>query len=143
MAKIILPDKQTCEFPDDIASDDKLLRESLISFVPEIANADLKRATVGGVMTVSVIKKSGTKGAAILDVLDAAPEKINPAVAMQRRLQQAEADSKLSVSDLLQMRGEIEKAIDAGNKEISRVSGALKVLKGADAQPAKTVPVGF
>jgi hypothetical protein len=62
MASVILPDKQTCEFPDDIAGDDKLLRDSLISFVPEIANADLKRATAGGVMTVTVVKKSGVKG---------------------------------------------------------------------------------
>jgi hypothetical protein len=143
MATIKLPDGQSFELPDDIAGDDKLLRDSLISFVPEIANAELKRATTGGQMTVTVVKKSGTKGAAIVDVLAAAPECLNPAVMMQQKLQQAEADGKLSVSVLLAMKGNIEKAMQAGSNEISRVSKALKVLKDADAQTAKMVPTGF
>lgn len=143
MAIIKLPDGQSFELPDDIAGDDKLLKESLVSFVPEIANAELKRATAAGVMTVTVIKKSGTKGAAIVDLLAAAPERLNPAVMMQRRLQILEAEGKLSVSDLLQMRGQIEKAMQAGSNEISRVGKALKTLKEADAQTAKKVPTGF
>ncbi|MGA9768182.1 MAG: hypothetical protein WBV94_04025 [Blastocatellia bacterium] len=62
MWKVILPDKQEHEFPDDIAGDDATLRDALVSFVPEIKNADLKRTTAGGVQTVTVIKKAGTKG---------------------------------------------------------------------------------
>ncbi|MGA9771040.1 MAG: hypothetical protein WBV94_18545 [Blastocatellia bacterium] len=64
MWKVILPDKQEHEFPDDIAGDDDTLRDALVSFVPEIKNADLKRTTTGGVQTVTVIKKAGTKGGA-------------------------------------------------------------------------------
>lgn len=143
MAKVNLPDGQSFDFPDELAGDDAMLRAALASFVPEIRNADLKRGTVGGVMTVNVIKRSGTKGAVILEALLAAPESLNPAIEMQQRLQALETAGKLTLSDLLAQRGALAKAIDAGQKEVSRVNDALKVLKDADAQSAQTTPVGF
>ncbi|GEM_PF-2241886 len=61
-AKIILPDQQQLELPEELAGTDEALRDALASFVPEIRNAELKRETKDGLMTVTVIKKSGTKG---------------------------------------------------------------------------------
>jgi hypothetical protein len=64
MATIILPDQQKLEgFDDSIAGDDQMLKDALSQYVPEIRNAKLNRTTKDGLMTVSVVKQSGTKGA--------------------------------------------------------------------------------
>jgi hypothetical protein len=61
MAKIKLPDGQEFEYPDEIAKDDTALKDALALIAPDVRNAKLTRTTVGGVMTVSVVKTAGTK----------------------------------------------------------------------------------
>ena len=61
MAKIRLPDGQEFEYPDEIAKDDTALKDALASIAPDVRNAKLTRTTVGGVMTVTVVKQAGTK----------------------------------------------------------------------------------
>jgi tryptophan synthase alpha subunit len=66
-AKIILPDGQTVDLPEEVAKDDTMLRDSLSQYVPEIRNAELKRTTKDGQMVVTVVKKAGVKGLFIPD----------------------------------------------------------------------------
>ena len=63
MANIKLPDGQQLDIPDDIASDDEMLKNALAPYVPDIRNAKLNRSTSSaGLMTVNVVKQAGTKG---------------------------------------------------------------------------------
>src|SRR5438876_1734029 len=81
MATVRLPDNGQ-EFPleDEIAESDELLVEALRSFYPEIGTPkiarDDKRAS-GGVLTVSVVKQAGRKGARG-EVIALAPSIIRP-----------------------------------------------------------------
>ncbi|HEX8186618.1 MAG TPA: hypothetical protein VF747_17760 [Blastocatellia bacterium] len=143
MAKISMPDGQELEYPDDIAGDDQMLKDALSPFAPDVRNAELKRTNKNGVMCVQVIKKAGTKGGIICDDLAAADESINSAIAMRRKLEGLESEGKLDVRTLLLMKGEIEKAVDAGEREIRHVEDALRSLKQSDAVASTKTPVGF
>jgi hypothetical protein len=77
------------EITDDVARDDRHLSEALAPFYPELANAEINRSEEDGKLIVTVTKRAGTKGAGVSDViiaLRAAPEEINPALVLQRRL---------------------------------------------------------
>lgn len=75
-----------------------------------------------------------------LDSLKKAPERLNPAIEMNRKLADAQP---LDPKKLLLMASEIEKSIEAGSKEIQRVNRTFNALKTSDPIPSVTVPEGF
>src|SRR5262245_32253241 len=96
MATVVI-EGQEVEIEDEIAKDDEMLRTALKTAWPDAANATFTRKTEDGVLTVRVQKKAGTKGAApIVAALLRAPEHLNPALVMQRRLAGLQANQTLS-----------------------------------------------
>ena len=143
MAKIQMPDNQSFELDDAIAGDDQQLRAALAAAYPDAANATFERSggKDGKPLTVKVTKKAGTKGlhAAIPELL-AAPERLNPAVKMQRELL---GKGDLSHLDMLALKPQIEAAVKQGEEDLRYGHDVEKVLAGAPAIASNFVPKGF
>jgi len=58
-----LGEGQDVSLPADIAASDDLIRKALSPFYPDVANADIRRQSKGGVDSITVIKRAGPKGA--------------------------------------------------------------------------------
>ena len=136
--KVQMPDGQSFELDDSIAGDDSLLREALRAAYPDAANATFDRKTNG---VVKVVKKAGDKGGVVAELL-ATPEQLNPAIVMQQRVAQIQAQPNATLT-LLRMAGEIERAVELGRAEIGDVEKAQKVLRKAEPQAGSFILVGF
>jgi hypothetical protein len=136
-------DGQQFPLPDEIAAKDELLKAALAPFVPWIANATIDRKEKDGAMVVSVIKRADWKGngSAVVDVLIASPDGMNPAVALWTELQ-----GQLDTQDpgaILALEPTITTAIEEGDKEIAAVHQALARLVECAPVPATRIPQGF
>jgi hypothetical protein len=132
MATIKLSDNgQTLTLPDDIAGDDERLRNALKPFYPELANAEIRRETKDDTLTVTVVKRAGPKGAGILPALLAAPEELNPALALAWQLEHREITAGLELTELVALQPAIEQAIEAGEAEVKQIDITLRILKRA------------
>ena len=138
MLTVQMPDGQSFELPHEIASRDEMLREALRDAYPDAATATFDRKTVG---VVKVVKKAGEKGG-VLDVLEATPAHVNPALAMRWTIAPLMAQPDVSQC-LLGMRPQIEAAVEAGRTECRTVQQAAKVLADAEPLAARRVPEGF
>ncbi|MGI8655431.1 MAG: hypothetical protein ACR2LC_09455 [Pyrinomonadaceae bacterium] len=126
---------------DDMCKDDETLKAALAPFYPAVTNADIKRA--GQVITIT--KRAGSKGA-VIDVvafLEAAPEEINPALSLARRVRQLSEAPDFSLQEAMLMQGEIDQAVQQGGIAVAQVEGALRVLDQAEPVSSSIVPVGF
>lgn len=72
-----------------------------------------------------------------------APEYINPAIALATRLQQAEASGDTAAVDAAIKSGEVQRAIEEGEREGGAIQRALAMCGHSYPQPSKEVPVGF
>jgi hypothetical protein len=79
----------------------------------------------------------------VIDALRAAPEFVNPAIALAVRLQQAEALGEAATVEQSIKSGEAERAIEAGELEGRAVQRTLMNCGHSYPQPSKEVPVGF
>lgn len=134
------------EIADDVARDDRHLREALAPFYPELANAEINRSEEDGKLIVTVTKRAGTKGAGASDVLvalHAAPEEINPAVVLQRRLTRIEEQGRLDLRKILRLQPEIRRAVEEGERQIKEYSASLKLLREGKPVAGKSTPPGF
>jgi hypothetical protein len=145
MAKILMPDSQSFDLEDEMAQSDDTLRAALKAAYPDAANATFERSggKDGKPLVVKVIKKAGTKGRELIADLRAAPESLNPAVAMQQRLAAMETAGELDHVRMLSMRDEINAAAKAGYEEIRSVIAVFEALTKAPAEAGKKVPMGF
>jgi hypothetical protein len=136
---------QEFDMPLEIAKDNKMLIDTMVAYFPGIANAEIKRTGEGDAMVVTMIKRAGTKGwNEVEQVLVDAREHINPAVAMQHEMNLKGAGSgTMTVREMLEMRPQIDKALEAGNKEVAIVEHSAKALARAAAVPAGSVVKGF
>ena len=76
----------------------------------------------------------------ILAALRAAPRHVNPAVALERELVDAE---NLALEQILALQPRIERAIQDGAAEARAVTDALRALRATRATPTPVVPHGF
>lgn len=127
---------------DEIAKDDELLRAALQPSWPDAKTATFTRSEKDGKLTVMVAKKAGTKGA-LVDRLLAAPNAINPAVAMSQRIQELQASGKLTPEVISEMLPKIEAAADQGERDLEGAIHATRDLAGAPAIGSESIPVGF
>ena len=142
-AKVLI-EGQTIELDEEIAGDDETLRAALKPAWPDAANATFAREKKDGVMVVKVTKKAGTKGtSAIVADLLRAPEQINPALLMQRRLEELGSNRSVSHLQMLALKPEIEQAVKDGRAEVRAVSRARETLLEALPEASTHVPVGF
>ncbi len=58
-----LGEGQDVSLPADIAASDDLIRKALSPFYPDVATAQIRRESQGGVDSITVIKRAGPKGA--------------------------------------------------------------------------------
>jgi hypothetical protein len=151
MAKVILSaEGQTLDLPDDLASDDQKLRQALVAYYPQLATAKIERADRDGVMTVTVSKQAGPKGArrkaptpsTFVDALRRAPEHLNPAVALLDELGGTDIE-RLPLVEALMIGDLVAETIDAGEREVIQVRGVFQALREAEAVPAPAAPEGF
>ena len=143
MAKIQMPDNQSFELDDSIAGDDSLLRGALAAAYPDAANATFERSggKDGKPLVVKVTKKAGTKGAhAVIADLLAAPEYVNPAVAMQQKIG---AMGDVSHLEMLAMKSEIETAVERGGADLRYGYDVEKALIDTPAIAGNSIPRGF
>lgn len=144
MATIKMPDGQSFQLDDEIAKDDATLRDALKAAYPDAGTATFTRegGKDGKALVVRVTKKAGTKGSVVADLL-VAPATINPAVAMQRRLEALERAGGLDHLKMLSLKGEIEQAVREGSDDVGAVNGARAFLRDAPAESDTRVPMGF
>jgi hypothetical protein len=142
----ISTDGTAFEVRDELARNDQELREALKPFYPEMANAEITRTEKNGKLVVEMVKRAGTKGSRTDQVLAALchlPEQLNPALVMQHRLNQLEAQNRLDLQTLLRLQPQIRRAVGHGSEDIRQQKKSLDLLKAGIPQPAKTIPRGF
>ena len=140
---VVIVENQRIPLPAPTMSDDEI-RKMIAPFWPSAANAEIKREIKDGVLEITLVKRPGTKGSGLLEVLSASDaDGVNPAVAMYYRLMNAVSTDQLDLARILPLRGEIQDAITAGQAEAQAVHQALHTLQGAAASSHATVPVGF
>jgi hypothetical protein len=137
----VLIDGQKIELPENLARDDALLKEALVLFVAGLGNVKIDREEKDGQLTVKVIKLAGTKGGH--EYLATVPSTINPVLIMTALLKELERKNELSVEQLILLQPQIEKALELGMEEQTRLSKAFSILSKMQAQPAPLIPVGF
>lgn len=143
MAKIKLPaDGQEFELDDEIAKDDATLRKALTPVYPDAATATFQRSQKDNVLTVTVIKKAGTKGGVIESLLKA-PGYTNEVYAMKQKLAEMDSQSALTFDRIKEMEDEIEKALTSGEEASDQVAASMQVLVSAEPQASLSTPIGF
>jgi hypothetical protein len=141
---------QEIPIDDAIASDDQKLRDALIPFYPDAAQAEIAREAKEGQMIVRMVKRAGTKGISsgtgtqnVLNQLLKAESELNPALQLGWQLKQLELMGKLDLGTLLPLQDSIQKAIAQGETEVKQVETALRLLKAAQPIRASIILPGF
>ncbi len=144
MPALIRLEGQLIPVEDAIAADDELIKKALLPFYPEVGNALISRTQEDGQTVVSVLKRAGTKGVTPFEVLIAAPESVNPAIALAWELKRLEAKGELEdPAVLLQYSKQIDQAIEQGKNEASDVAHSRAKLQTACPKTSTAVVVGF
>lgn len=138
---IIQLDGQSFQIPELIAAKDELLKATLAPFVPWIANAQIDRKEQDGNTVVSVIKRADWKGNAVVDMLIASPNEMNPAVELWMQIQ-GQLDTT-APETILVLEPRIASALEVGDQEIAAVHQALMRLVGCTPISAHRIPLGF
>lgn len=79
----------------------------------------------------------------IVATLERAPEHVNPAIRLAVRLQQAEAAGDTEAFTRALRSGEVERAVEEGEREGMFVRRAFESCYGVGPVPSKEVPEGF
>lgn len=132
MAKVLVEGNEI-DLPDDICKADESLKNALLPFYPAVSNASIKRKTEGGVLTITVTKKAGSKGITdpILRALDAAPETISSILLLEAQGCERAKAMQIDEAVFQMFRDEAE---------VKRITAALD---HTSAQNANEVPPGF
>jgi hypothetical protein len=136
----VLIEGQEIPVPEEIGSSDQAVKMALTPYYPEAANAMITRVEKDGTVTITVVKKAGTKGAPGFDDLVACQERKNPAIALYEEIQNITAADPV---ELLELDARLEKAIDEGRAQAGAVESAAKRLQAAAPSPAVMVVLGF
>jgi hypothetical protein len=150
----VLIEGQTLTMPAGIEKDEDI-RRALAPYFPEVSTALLTRKEEGEVVTISIVKKAGSKGIdpwskggdqgqngrSPLQKIVACPGGMNPAIALHQKIDQLGAD--VDIVDLLVFESEIDQALREGEKQRQAVVAAHERLLAAVAQPALVVVLGF
>src|SRR5437763_8236309 len=130
---VVIIENQRISLPEPTMSDDEV-RKMIAPFWPSAANAEIKRETKDGVLEITLVKRPGTKGSGLLEVLSSCDaDGVNPAVAMYYRLMHVSGTDQLDLARILPLRGDIQAAIAAGQAEAQAVRQLLHALQSAAA----------
>jgi hypothetical protein len=137
---------QEVALPEEIASDDSKIRAALCTAWPSITTADIKRTRENNQLVVACTRKAGSKGSVtseIIEKLQTVREKINPAAVFAAQLDDIRTKGKLTPYYLATQQENIEKAIDRGVKDRSKISMTIESLSRLPGRPSTKVPSGF
>jgi hypothetical protein len=150
---------QEIPLPEEIGATDEGVKKALAPFYPDVANALITRVEKDGEVTITVVKRAGTKGAdddgADHDLREGADHDLplrglvgcrggrNPAVALYVELQQRGDDLVGDAEAMLALDKRVEIALKKGTEQAEMVSRALRRLGEARAQAAPGVIKGF
>jgi hypothetical protein len=140
MAEVRL-DGQVFSLPDDIAADDAKLRATLVSVSPAAATAEIVRAQEGDKKVVTIVKKAGTKGGAVDQVVAAlgrVPTRLAPVFDLLERSTPAAFAAGVVPTD-----DEISGAVEAARSEQTAISVVVRDLCDSAVAASPSVPVGF
>jgi hypothetical protein len=120
---------------------------------PDVENADIsieKPKTIGAPATASVVKRGTGKGQElslaqreVLARLGAAPEHLNPAIMLALDVMRAEASGDAKFLEQAIRSGELERAVEMGERGGMAVQKALAACAHGIAVPSNKVPAGF
>jgi hypothetical protein len=140
---------QTIPVPEEIGANDDAVKRALSPFYPEAANAMITRVTKEETVTVTVVKRAGSKGSLASDpynpvqaLRDALPGQ-NPAIALYEEIEERQAEIAADPALLLELDGRIDLALRLGQEQAQAVEHALKRLRKATPQPAPGIVIGF
>lgn len=137
----IVCEGQTISVPEEIGKFDDKVKQALAPFYPEVANALITRAEKDGVVTVSVVKKAGSKGTGAQSLIDCQGGK-NPAIALYEEIQDLRGQH-VGPYELITLDARLADAIEEGQEQANQVAYAAKRLTAARATPASVLVVGF
>lgn len=133
---------QTIPVPAEIGANDTAVKAALAPYFPDAANAMISRTEKDNLITVNVVKKAGSKGAAqaapLAALRDAEPGQ-NPTIALYLELDGGQPDPL----KLLELAPRIDQAIAVGEAHGKQLESALRSLRVAKTMPAPVVPLGF
>jgi hypothetical protein len=132
---------QTIPVPEEIGADDESVKRAMAPFYPEVANAMITRVEKDGTTTITVVKRAGSKGAGIADLIACQGGK-NPAIALYEEIR-SENLELMDPVQLLELDGKLEQAIAEGEEQARAVKHAKERLVKAAPRPAPAVVVGF
>lgn len=157
---VVYVDKKPITLDDEIVALGKeAVRMALAGDFPGVENADIRieePKSAGAPATVTVSKRAAPKSAPrgqddllspavarVLEDLAAAPDYVNPAILMAAAVMQADGRGDAEFLDRAARRGDVERAVAAGEREQKAVHKALAALGHAKPTTSKTVPLGF
>lgn len=139
MNTLVILEGQQHQIPDEIASDDAKLLTLFSTVNPALADAEIKRNGTH----IELIARKGTKGSTqgALDLLNAAPLHLDPAVVVCNALQNHEFRVGLDAenADLITQR--IRQAVAESEQQENFRKAAITAL--AKAKPTPVVVMGF
>lgn len=157
---VVYVDKKPVTLDDEIVGlGVDAVRAALAVDFPGVENADIRieqPKAAGAPATVTVSKRAAPKSAPegqgdplpaavgrVLEALAAAPDYVNPAILMAAAVMQADARGDAEFLDRAARRGDVERAVAAGEREQRAVHKALAKLGHAKPTTSKFVPLGF
>ena len=142
MNYVIKIEGQEIPVPEEIGTNDDAVKKALAPFFPDAANALITRTKKDDVTTINVVKKAGSKGAA-LDYLIGCVGGKNPAIEMVETIEKMDLDALVDVEQLLALDKQIAEAVKEGERQNGLMANALKRLEKSRAIPAPAIPMGF
>jgi len=132
---------QRIPLPAEIAASDDLIRRALAPFYPDAANAQLSRAEQDGVLTVTVVKRAGSKGN-LLGYLQMCPGGKNPVIALYEAIRGSDL-AALDAYAQLELAHRVEQALAEGEAQGEAVRRSAHRLAPAAPQLAPGLLLGF
>ena len=144
-------DSVTFPLPPEIGTNDDAIRRVISAYYPGAETARIDRVEKDGVVTITLVKVPGRKGAFKPDAQVAAEAEtflvqckggINPAVALYLHVQEI-GISNLSPTDQLQLRDQSKAAIKEGRRQEAQLKMALNILAATEPRRVPVLVIGF
>lgn len=142
MNYVIKIENQEIPVPEDIGSSDDAVKKALAPFFPDAANALITRTTKDDTITINVVKKAGSKGAALNYLIECEGGK-NPAISMVETIEKTNMETMGDIEMLLALDTQIADAVREGTAQAGMIKAAIHRLSKSKPVPSPVVPIGF
>lgn len=135
---------QQIELSEEVAATDETLRNTIVSFFPQMAMSEINRQQKeDGSVEIHLVKKAGTKGNCVLKTLTSLPSSINPALELNWQLSQIERQSPLTIEQLMSVQNQISSAIEVGDRWHQAVEKTISNLQKCQPRPSSHQIIGI